>query len=94
MRGGEGDSDVVGGPFAAYPPVCVFITAVPKLFAWGSWLLFITAVPNTKLFALGEGDSGGHVLRDTMSRGLWVLVVVYYWGGGRGGWCEEWARSG
>jgi hypothetical protein len=25
-------------------------------------LLFITAVPNIKLFAWGEGDSGGHVL--------------------------------
>jgi hypothetical protein len=24
--------------------------------------VFITAVPNTKLFAWGEGDSGGHVL--------------------------------
>ena len=28
-------------------------------------LLFITAVPNTKLFAWGQGDSGGHVLRET-----------------------------
>ena len=31
---------------------CVFITAVVCLF---------TAVPFTKLFAWGEGDSGGHV---------------------------------
>jgi hypothetical protein len=31
--------------------------------------VFITAVPITKLFALGE-DSGGHVLRETTSRGL------------------------
>ena len=28
-----------------------------------SLLLFITAVPNTKLCAWGEEDSGGHVLR-------------------------------
>ena len=35
-------------------PVCVFITAVPII----------------KLFAWGEGDRGGHVLRETMSRGL------------------------
>jgi hypothetical protein len=28
----------------------------------GGGLLFITAGPITKLFAWGEGDSGGHVL--------------------------------
>jgi hypothetical protein len=33
-----------------------------------------TAVPITKLFAWGEGDSGGHVLRETTSRGLCGLV--------------------
>ena len=27
--------------------------------------VFITSVPVTKLFAGGEGDSGGHVLRET-----------------------------
>ena len=32
--------------------------------------MFITAVPITKLFAWGKGDSGGHVLRETTSRGL------------------------
>jgi hypothetical protein len=32
--------------------------------------VFITAVPIIKLFAWGEGDSGGHVLRETTSRGL------------------------
>jgi hypothetical protein len=32
-------------------------------------LLFITAGTITKLFALGEGESGGHVLCDTTSRG-------------------------
>ena len=31
--------------------------------------VFITAVPITKLFAWGEGDSGGHVLREMTSRG-------------------------
>ena len=37
-------------------------------------LLYIIAVPNTKLFAWGEGDSGGHVLQDTTSRGMCGLV--------------------
>ena len=32
--------------------------------------VFITAGPIAKLFAWGEGDSGGHVLRETTSRGL------------------------
>jgi len=36
----------------------------------GKLLLFITTVPNTKLCAWGEEDSGGHVIRDTTSRGL------------------------
>jgi hypothetical protein len=36
--------------------------------------VFITAVPITKLFGWGEGDSGGHVLRETSSRGLCGLV--------------------
>ena len=36
--------------------------------------VIITAVPITKLFAWGEGDSGGHVLRETTSRGLSGLV--------------------
>jgi hypothetical protein len=36
--------------------------------------VFITVVPIIKLFAWGEGDSGGHVLRETMSRGLCGLV--------------------
>jgi hypothetical protein len=30
--------------------------------------VFITAVPITKLFAWGEGGSGGHVLRETTTR--------------------------
>jgi hypothetical protein len=36
--------------------------------------VFVTAVPIIKLFARGEGDSGGHVLRETKSRGLCGLV--------------------
>jgi hypothetical protein len=32
--------------------------------------VFITAGPSTKLFAWGGGDMGGHVLRETTSRGL------------------------
>ena len=36
--------------------------------------VFITAVPITKLFALGEGDTRGHVLRETTSRSLCGLV--------------------
>jgi hypothetical protein len=36
--------------------------------------VFITAVPIIKLFAWGQGDSGGHVLRETTSRGLCGLV--------------------
>jgi hypothetical protein len=38
------------------------------------FLCFITAVPILQLFAWGEGDSGGHVLRETTSRGLCGLV--------------------
>ncbi len=36
--------------------------------------VFITAVPLIKLFAWGEGESGGHVLRETTSRGRCGLV--------------------
>jgi hypothetical protein len=36
--------------------------------------VFITSEPIIKLFAWGEGDSGGHVLRETTSRGLRGLV--------------------
>jgi hypothetical protein len=36
--------------------------------------VFITAVPFINLFSWGEGDSGGHVLRETTSRGLCGLV--------------------
>ena len=37
-------------------------------------MCFITAEPITKLFAWGAEDSGGHVLRETTSRGLCGLV--------------------
>ena len=36
--------------------------------------VFITAGPSTKLFAWGGGDVGGHVQRETTSRGLGGLV--------------------
>ena len=36
--------------------------------------VFLTAEPISKLFAWGDGDSGGHVLRETTSRGLCGLV--------------------
>ena len=49
-------------------------TLVPKERDCGTSIVcmcvFITAVPITKLLAWGEGDSGGHVLRETTSRGL------------------------
>jgi hypothetical protein len=35
-----------------------------------------TAVPTTKLIAWGEGDIGGHVLRETTSRGLCGLLCL------------------
>jgi hypothetical protein len=45
---------------------------------WGllGLCVFITAVPSTKLFAWGGGggNNGGHVLRETTSRGLYGLV--------------------
>ncbi len=40
---------------------------------WISYV-FITAEPIMKLFACGGGDIGGHVLRETTSRGLCGLV--------------------
>jgi hypothetical protein len=41
--------------------------------------VFITAVPVIKLFAWGEGDSGGsgHVPQETTSRGLCGLVCPF-----------------
>jgi len=36
--------------------------------------VFITAVPLIKLFAWGEEESGGHVLRETTSQVRWGLV--------------------
>jgi len=42
-----------------------------KITRWAvSLCVFITAVPLIKMFAWGEGESGGHVLRETTSRGL------------------------
>jgi hypothetical protein len=46
-----------------------------------SGCVFITAVPIIKLCAWGEGDSGGHVLQETTSRGLWTsLPIRVIWG--------------
>ena len=42
--------------------------------SWQSGCVFITAVPIMKLFACQGGDIGGHVLRETTSRGLCGLV--------------------
>jgi hypothetical protein len=39
--------------------------------------VFNTARPSTKLFAWGVGDMGGHVLRETTSRGLCGLGCPY-----------------
>jgi hypothetical protein len=47
--------------------VCVFMFIVCVC-------VFITAVPLIKLFVWGDGESGGHVLRETTSRGLCGLV--------------------
>jgi hypothetical protein len=40
------------------------------------FIVFITTVPIIKLFAWGEGDSGGHVLRETTSLGTKTAVVA------------------
>jgi hypothetical protein len=54
--------------------VCVFIRDI----VWKVCVcvcVFITAGPSTKLFTWGGGgDMGGHVLRETTSRGLCGLV--------------------
>ena len=50
------------------------LNLTPNLQKQANVCVFITAVPITKLFAWGEGDSGGHVLRETTSRGLSGLV--------------------
>ncbi len=44
------------------------------VYSVGLVCVFITAVPIIKLFAWGKGDSGGHVLQETTSRGLCGLV--------------------
>ena len=60
VRVGGGGSRLPCSWPGEFPTLCVFITAVP--------------VPIIKLFAWGVGDSGGHVLRETTSRGLSGLV--------------------
>ena len=49
--------------------------------------VFTTAVPIIKLFAWGEGDSGGHMLRETTNRGLCRLVCPSCT-------CESWGKGG
>jgi hypothetical protein len=67
--------------------------------------VFITAVPIIKLFARGEGDSGGHVLRDgtreepgTLTQGgaLFSLVPLVWESNPKlqGGWCPTTSPSG
>jgi hypothetical protein len=51
----------------------VKLAGQPEFFTFQSVCVFITAGPITKLFASGE-ESGGHVLRETTSRGLCGLV--------------------
>ena len=60
MVGIRSPDGLVVGSCTSHPGVCVFITAVPI----------------TKLFARGGGgvESGGHVLRETTSRGQCELV--------------------
>jgi hypothetical protein len=47
---------------------------VPDRVGLGLVCVFVTAAPNIKLFAWGEGNRGRHVLRETTSRGLCGLV--------------------
>jgi hypothetical protein len=56
-----------------HPPTSGFEYAVRSLL-FGLCVCFITAGPITKLFAWGGEESGGHVLRETTSRGLCGLV--------------------
>jgi hypothetical protein len=53
--------------------------------------VFNSAVPIIKLFAWGEGDSGGHVLRGTTSQGLCGIVCPSRTSerGGGGDWERE-----
>jgi hypothetical protein len=53
-------------------------TKLSFLFSGTSVCAFISAVPIIKLFAWGEGDSGGHVLRETTSRGLCGLFFFVW----------------
>ena len=67
---------------AALAWVCVYYcstepgTSQVCVYYCSTLLLFITAVPNTKLCAWGEEDRGEHVLWDTTSRGLCGLAII------------------
>ncbi len=60
--------------FTSYSYGC-FLTDIVVVHTY-TYYLFITTVliQVSKLFAWGKGDSGGHVLRETTSRGLCRLV--------------------
>jgi hypothetical protein len=53
---------------------CYCSAAAAAVLLWCVCVCIITPVTIIKLFAWGEGDSGGHVLRETTSRGLCGLV--------------------
>jgi hypothetical protein len=38
--------------------------------------VFITAVPIIKLFAWGQGDSGGHATKDDEPRPVWTSLPI------------------
>ena len=72
VREGEGDSDTGWRPVF---PGSSRLGIEPKTPGWRVCVcVFIAAGPSTKLFAWGGGDIGGHVLRETTSRGLCGLV--------------------
>ena len=57
--------------------MCVFITAI-NYYCSTLLLLFITAVPNTKLCAWGEEDSGGHIIKLFARGGGCVCLLLQY----------------
>jgi hypothetical protein len=54
--------------------VCLFLQYLLQIVEDICGFQFITAGPIIKMCAGGAGDSGGHVLRETTSRGLCGLV--------------------
>jgi hypothetical protein len=64
--------------------VCVCLFRERVLFIGTQFSILYTsmysAVPIIKLFAWGEGDSGGHVLRETTSRDLCEIEIMLFIG--------------